>query len=81
MCPWWLHFIIMYMFYIFFQFVWIMTFIATILLDVDLGLLVGVVIALMTIVYRVQRSVLLYVDLGLLTGVVIAVMTTYCTGI
>ncbi|XP_063444496.1 prestin-like isoform X1 [Mytilus trossulus] len=36
-------------------FIWLSTFLATVLLDVDLGLLVGVVIGLLTIVYRVQR--------------------------
>ncbi|KAK3102941.1 hypothetical protein FSP39_015122 [Pinctada imbricata] len=36
-------------------FVWVSTFLATVILDVDLGLLVGVVIAILSIVFRVQR--------------------------
>nr|XP_011454957.2 sulfate transporter isoform X1 [Crassostrea gigas] len=35
--------------------IWILSFLATVILDVDLGLLFGVVVAIFTIVYRVQR--------------------------
>ncbi|XP_056001292.1 sulfate transporter-like isoform X2 [Ostrea edulis] len=35
--------------------IWILSFLATVILDVDLGLLLGVVVAIFTIVYRVQR--------------------------
>lgn len=35
--------------------IWILSFLATVILDVDLGLLFGVIVAIFTIVYRVQR--------------------------
>ncbi|XP_069142330.1 prestin-like isoform X1 [Argopecten irradians] len=35
--------------------IWVVTFLATALLDVDLGLMTGVGVAILTIVYRVQR--------------------------
>nr|XP_022302509.1 solute carrier family 26 member 6-like isoform X1 [Crassostrea virginica] len=35
--------------------IWILSFLATVILDVDLGLLCGVIVAIFTIVYRVQR--------------------------
>ena len=38
-----------------FQFVWIVAFLATVLLDVDLGLLVAVIFGIITIVARSQR--------------------------
>lgn len=40
------------------QAVWLVSFIGTVLLDVDLGLLVGVIFALSTVIFRSQRSVL-----------------------
>ncbi|KAH9504995.1 hypothetical protein Btru_061361 [Bulinus truncatus] len=38
-----------------FQFTWIVAFIATVLLDVDIGLLVGVIFALLTVIIKSQR--------------------------
>ncbi|XP_062615548.1 solute carrier family 26 member 6-like, partial [Saccostrea cucullata] len=35
--------------------IWILSFLATVILDVDLGLLFGVIVAIFTVVYRVQR--------------------------
>ena len=40
---------------LYFQFVWVVAFLATVLLDVDLGLLVAVLFGIITIVARSQR--------------------------
>ena len=40
---------------VFFQLVWIVSFFATVILDVELGLGVAIVFALLTSVYRSQR--------------------------
>lgn len=37
------------------QAVWLVTFLATVLLDVDLGLMVGVIFALLTVIIRSQK--------------------------
>lgn len=44
-----------------FQFVWIVAFLSTLILDVDLGLGVAVAFNLLIVLYRVQRYEYMYI--------------------